>query len=98
MATIQNVFDYLTDNDKGGMLLRIEPFRGDGTQDPLTWLDDFNRAAQANKWNLARKKDILAAFLRDNAEEWTATVANYDNLATGWNAVTAAFRATFCTQ
>ena len=45
------------------MLLRIEPFRGDGTQDPLTWLDDFNRAAQANKWNLARKKDILAAFL-----------------------------------
>ena len=98
MATIQNVFDYLTDNDKGGMLLRIEPFRGDGTQDPLTWLDDFNRAAQANKWNLARKKDILAAFLRDNAEEWTATVTNYNNLATGWNAVTAAFRATFCTQ
>ena len=45
------------------MLLRIELFKGDKTQDSLTWLDDFNRATQANKWVLARQKDIFAAFL-----------------------------------
>ncbi|KAF0366352.1 hypothetical protein F8M41_013603 [Gigaspora margarita] len=26
---------------RGMMLLRIKPFKGDGTQDPLTWLEDF---------------------------------------------------------
>ena len=80
------------------MLLRIELFKGDETQDPLTWLNDFNRAAQANKQNLARKKDILAVFLQDNAKEQTTTVANYNNLATNQNAITTAFRAAFCTQ
>src|SRR5260364_116821 len=80
------------------MLLRVEPFKGDGTQDPLTWLEDFDKAAQANKWNLARKKDIFAAFLRDNAEDWTTTVNDYADPGTNWNAVTTAFKNTFCTQ
>ena len=51
------------------MLLRIKLFKGDSTQDPLTWLDDFNRAAQAKKWALIRKKDILTTFLQDNTED-----------------------------
>src|SRR5260364_127714 len=80
------------------MLLRIVLFKGDGTQDPLTWLEDFNKASQANKWNLARKKDILAAFLRDNAEDWTTTVTDYADPGTAWNNVETAFKNTFCTQ
>src|SRR6185437_10499457 len=64
MATAADVLHYLQENEKENMVLRVDPFKGDRTQDPLTWLEDFNKAAQANKWNLARKKDILAAFLR----------------------------------
>ena len=80
------------------MLLRVDPFKGDGTQDPLTWIENFNKATQANKWNLARKKDILAAFLRDNADNWTTTVADYNDRGTGWNVVKDAFKTSFCTQ
>ena len=98
MTTAHDVLNYLREHEKGGMLLRIEPFKGDGTQDPLTWIEDFNKASQANKWNLGRKKDILAAFLRDNAEDWTTTINNYANAGTDWNAVETAFKNAFCTQ
>ena len=29
-------------------LLKIDFYRGDGTQDPVTWLEEFERAAKAN--------------------------------------------------
>ena len=80
------------------MLLRVDPFKGDGTQDPLIWIENFNKAIQANKWNLARKKDILAAFLRDNANDWTTTVADYNDKGNGQNVVEDAFKTSFCTQ
>jgi hypothetical protein len=48
MATAADVLDYLKENEKGGNVARIEPFHGDGTQDPLAWIADFEKAAIAN--------------------------------------------------
>ena len=39
-------------------LLTVPPFTGNRTQDPLTWLQEFKRAATANKWNAARKLEL----------------------------------------
>src|ERR1043165_2778718 len=35
MTTAKDVLDFLKDNEKGGNVLHIESFHGDGTQDPL---------------------------------------------------------------
>ncbi|CAG8478402.1 1671_t:CDS:2, partial [Scutellospora calospora] len=50
MANAQDVLDYLQNNQKENTLLRIEPFTGDGTQDPQTWLNSFEKTAAANNW------------------------------------------------
>ena len=38
------------ENNQGGEknLIKIEPFKGDGTQDPIDWLKEFDRATKAN--------------------------------------------------
>ena len=32
-------------------LFRIDLFWGDSTQDPITWLEEFERATKANWWS-----------------------------------------------
>src|SRR5207253_6335020 len=51
-------------------LFKIESFRGDGTQDPITWLESFEQAAKANRWNAIRQLELASAYLTDNAQEW----------------------------
>ncbi|RIB14214.1 hypothetical protein C2G38_2195754 [Gigaspora rosea] len=36
-------------------LLKIDFYRGDGTQNPVTWLEELERAAKANHWSPARQ-------------------------------------------
>src|SRR6185437_7541510 len=102
MATIQNVYDYLINNDKGPTLLQIAPFYGNGTQDPLTWMANFEKAAVANKWNSRKKRDVLPAFLRDNADEWQQTFypanAATNNADNDWTTVKNGFTTQFCNQ
>ena len=50
-------------------LFKIESFRGDGTQDPITWLESFEQAAKANRWNAIRQLELASAYLTDNAQE-----------------------------
>jgi len=47
MTTNQHIMNYLQPNI-GGTTIRVEPFYGDGIQDPLKWLEDFDKVAQIN--------------------------------------------------
>ena len=102
MATAKDVLDYLKDNEKGGNVVRIEPFHGDGTQDPLAWITDFEKAAIANSWSLAKQRKIMPAFLRGNADEWQQTYypthAVTADAGVDWAATKAAFIDQFCNQ
>ena len=57
-------------------LVKIEPYRGDGTQDPITWIEEFDRAAQVNRWNAERQLELACAYMKDNAQEWLQSLAN----------------------
>src|SRR6185437_4530635 len=104
MATNDEILNYLKTNTTGSILLRIEPYLGDGTQDPYTWIESFEKAASANKWNAMRKREVLPAFLHGVADEWqqafygTQTTTGNPNWANLWTAITDDFKDTFCTQ
>ena len=51
-------------------LMRADFFHDDGTQDPEQWLEDFRRAALANKWNAARKLELAPVYLKGIALDW----------------------------
>ncbi|RHZ90002.1 hypothetical protein Glove_9g228 [Diversispora epigaea] len=42
------VLDYLEDNLHNHTSLRVDPFYGDGTQDPLQWMLHFEKVARSN--------------------------------------------------
>ena len=67
MTTAQDVFDYLRVNTNN-QILRIEPFFGDGTQDPLTWWAAFTKARKSNRWQEAKAYQMLTAYLQDEAD------------------------------
>ena len=57
-------------------LFKIESFRGDGTQDPITWLESFEQAAKANRWNAICQLELASAYLTDNTQEWLQSLVN----------------------
>ncbi|CAG8671092.1 9644_t:CDS:2, partial [Paraglomus brasilianum] len=57
-------------------LIKIDFYHGDGTQDPVTWVEEFERAAKANHWSPARQLELAAAYMKDNAQEWFSSLAN----------------------
>jgi len=91
MTTNQHIMNYLQRNI-GGTTIRVEPFYGDGIQDPLKWLEDFDKAARINDWDNTRKIALLKAHMRDDAEEWCETAE-----ATTWAEWANAFKEFFCT-
>ncbi|CAG8810452.1 5135_t:CDS:1, partial [Gigaspora rosea] len=44
--------------------------------DPVTWVEEFERAAKANHWSPARQMELAAAYMKDNAQEWFSSLAN----------------------
>ena len=62
-----------TGNEKA--LFRIDLFRGDSTQDPITWLEEFEQATKANRWSATRQLELASAYLKDNAQEWYRSLA-----------------------
>ena len=50
-------------------LVKIEPFYGDD-QDPIGWLEDFEKAAITNGYTEARKLAIVRAYLKGTAAAW----------------------------
>ncbi|RHZ82601.1 hypothetical protein Glove_108g68 [Diversispora epigaea] len=66
---VNAVLDYLEDNFHNHTSLRIDPFYGDGTQDPLQWMLHFEKVARSNAWDEAKKIRKYATYLEDDAEE-----------------------------
>ena len=56
-------------------LLQVEFYRGDGTQDPVEWLEEFERAAITNNWSAARQISLAPAYLKGVAQEWFTSLA-----------------------
>src|SRR4051812_11021907 len=50
-------------------VIRIDPFYGN-EQDPITWIEEFEKAAVVNNYSDARKLDIVQAYLKDTAAIW----------------------------
>ena len=46
------------------------PTFNDGSQDPVSWLTEFNQAADANGWNAARKCVVVPAYLKRVVAIW----------------------------
>jgi hypothetical protein len=92
MTSNQHIMTYLRQN-LGGTTMRVEPFYGDGLQDPMKWMEDFEKAARINDWENNRKITLLKAHLRDDAEEWCEAQTDI----TTWDEWKTAFMAFFCT-
>ena len=72
--------------------VRIEPFYGD-SQDPISWLEDFENAATANGLTDNRKLQVVPAYLKGAAATWfagrradPAMAPQYWEHQGGWNA------------
>src|SRR3954468_16820436 len=50
-------------------VVKIDPFYGD-EQDPISWIEEFEKAAVANNYSDARKLDIIQAYLKGTAATW----------------------------
>ncbi|CAB4492435.1 unnamed protein product [Rhizophagus irregularis] len=48
---------------------QVPTFNG-GNQDPITWLNEFNATATANRWNDAQKLQVVPAYLKGPAAVW----------------------------
>lgn len=51
-------------------LVKVERFSGKESEDPVEWLEKFNRAAEANNWPVNRRIAIAASHLTDAASQW----------------------------
>ncbi|RHZ55366.1 hypothetical protein Glove_416g36 [Diversispora epigaea] len=66
------------------LALRSKKFRGDGTQDPVEWLKNYEKTARMNGWTDDQKKERIYTVLDDAADEWyneiyTATYGDEGN-------------------
>ncbi|RHZ47549.1 hypothetical protein Glove_578g21 [Diversispora epigaea] len=64
------IIDYLEDNLHNHTSLRVDPFYGDGTQDPLQWMIHFEKVTCSNAWDEAKKIRKYVTYLEDDVEEW----------------------------
>jgi hypothetical protein len=69
MADADDVLNYLKSNMNQN-IIRVEPFYGDGTQDPISWLTAFDKASRVNNWRDEKLIRMLNGHLLDEAEEW----------------------------
>ncbi|HVI20426.1 MAG TPA: hypothetical protein VM660_00015, partial [Bacillus sp. (in: firmicutes)] len=86
-----------------GSVIKIEPFHGKKTEDPVSWLAAFNRAKTTNQWRDDRRVDIAAGYLRGEAAEWFEGVktdigVHWTAGANGGNNFTDKFNAQFNTD
>ena len=64
----------------------LPQFKGD-LQDPVTWLEDFGRAADANQFDADYKFQIVGGFLQGSAATWFSevTAAHAHNQIIRWS-------------
>ncbi|RHZ72697.1 hypothetical protein Glove_241g48 [Diversispora epigaea] len=90
------IINYLEDNLHNHASLRIDPFYGDGTQDPLQWMIHFEKVVRNNTWDEAKKIRKYATYLEDDAEEWHDEIVTND--MADWAAWRAGFVEKYCTS
>ena len=49
-------------------IVKIQPFRGE-SDDPISWIEDFEAAANANGWSTAQRLQVVPAYLKDAAAQ-----------------------------
>src|ERR1043166_2058336 len=54
-------------------IVRPNKFSGKESEDPVEWIEQFNRAADANNWDQSKRTRFAAAYLTDNAANWYET-------------------------
>jgi hypothetical protein len=69
---------------RGSNIAKVEPFYGKEDEDPIEWLAIFEKAAATNGWTTAaRKKAVVAAYLRGAASDWFDT--NSTTMGDNWD-------------
>ncbi|KAG9298712.1 hypothetical protein G9A89_012780 [Geosiphon pyriformis] len=81
LAALQGIQTALGQRNNTPLLL----FRGDA-QDPIEWLDDFERAATANQYDDEYKFQIVGGYLQSSPATWFSqeTDANVDQRIIKW--------------
>ena len=69
-------------------LVKVDNFSGKADEDPFEWIDQFERAATANRWGDGRLLAIAQGYLRGAAADWVkaATAVGAANQITAWDA------------
>ena len=77
----------------------LPQFKGN-LQDPVTWLEDFGRAADANQFDADYKFQIVGGFLQGSAATWFSevTAAHAHNQIIRWSPTGANEATSFTTQ
>jgi len=66
--TLAQLADLITQQNRETNLVPLPSFTG--TEDPIAWLDEFNKAANANNMSDERKLQVVSAYLRGIAANW----------------------------
>ncbi|RHZ63035.1 hypothetical protein Glove_333g13 [Diversispora epigaea] len=98
-----NIEPIVENNIMDILALRSRKFRGDGTQDPVEWLKNYEKTARMNGWTDDQKKERIYTVLDDAADKWyneiyTATYGNGDNRLPNWTEVKELFMLQFCNR
>ncbi|RHZ62049.1 hypothetical protein Glove_344g65 [Diversispora epigaea] len=86
------------------LALRLRKFRGNGTQNPVEWLKNYEKTARMNGWTDDQRKKRIYTVLNDAVDEWyneiyTATYRNQDdNRLPNWTEVKELFIMQFCNR
>src|ERR1051326_5088013 len=69
-------------------LVKVDDFSGKTDEDPFEWIDQFERAATANRWGDGRLLAIAQGYFKGAAADWgkAATAAAANNRITAWHA------------
>ncbi|RHZ55375.1 hypothetical protein Glove_416g22 [Diversispora epigaea] len=86
------------------LAFRSKKFKGDGTQDPVEWLENYEKTARINRWIEDQRKERIYTVLDDAADEWyneiyTATYGNEGaERLSNWTEVKELFMLQFCNR
>ena len=78
-------------------LVDFPEFKG-GNQDPIEWLESFDRACKANSIGTNRRMDIVGSYLKGTALTWfnRSGAREWDNSLNRGQSFTHLFRKQFC--
>lgn len=68
-------------------IVKVTDFSGKDNEDPYEWIDQFERAAEANQWGDGRLVAIAKGYFKGAAADWVrdATAANAVNQIVAWD-------------